>query len=73
MFETAIQDLKKENTRLIKKCDSIEVENTKILKLVDARTRRLDDLESYSRCDNLIIRGLPAASGGAGDEKYLHG
>ena len=46
VFETAIQDLKTENTGLNKKCDSIEVENTNILKFIDAQTRRLDDLES---------------------------
>jgi len=61
-FESSIRDLKVENTRFGNKCDSIVKENDVLTKIVNAQSRRIDDLETYSRCDNLIIRGLPERS-----------
>ena len=57
VFETSLRDLKSDNTRLINRCDTVEKENVNIKKLVEAQARRIDDLETYSRADNLIIRG----------------
>ena len=37
-------------------------ENARLQKLADDHNRRLDDIETYSRSDNLIFRGLPEAS-----------
>lgn len=62
VFETSIRDLKTENARLNDKCVTVEKEYSNIKKLVDSQARRIDDLEIYSRSDNLIIRGLPEQS-----------
>jgi hypothetical protein len=59
---TAMRELKSDNTRLTKQCDNITAENISLKKTIDEQGRRIDDLDSYSRCQNLIIRGLPENS-----------
>ena len=44
---SAVRDLKAENTRLAKQCDSIAKESNHLQKLADETNRRLDDLEAY--------------------------
>ena len=58
----AVKDLKTANARLVGQCDNIAQENASLKKLVTDQSRRIDDLESYSRSENLIIRGLPEQS-----------
>ena len=58
----AVRELKADNVRLAKQCESTVKENERLQKVVDVHSRRLDDIESYSRSDNLIIRGLPERS-----------
>ena len=57
-----LRDLKADNVRLKNQCEAIAGENTRLLKTVDEHRRRLDDIEAYSRSDNIIIRGLPEKS-----------
>jgi hypothetical protein len=59
---TSVRDLKGEVTRLNKQCDEVHKENTTLKQQIIIQDRRLDDLETYSRSDNLIIRGLPEQS-----------
>src|SRR5688572_23026562 len=56
---TSIRDLKGENTRLTKRCEGVELEKTQLKKQYADLHRHFDDLEAYSRSENLIIRGLP--------------
>ena len=61
-LSATVKKIEAENVRLSKRCEAIEEDN-KRLKKDDAECgRRLDDLEAYSRADNLIIRGLPESS-----------
>jgi hypothetical protein len=57
-----VRELKTENTRLAKQCEGVAKENEDLKKLVNDHGQRLDAVESYSRRDNLIIRGLPEMS-----------
>ena len=59
---TAVRDLKAENTRLARQCDSVAKDNARLQKFADETTYRLNDLEGYTKNDNLIIRGLPERS-----------
>lgn len=58
----AVRDLKGANTRLTQQCESVAKENASLKKLVSDQSYRIDDLESYSRSENLVIRGLPEKS-----------
>src|SRR5882757_6643202 len=42
--------------------DELRAENDSLRKELADQNTRLDDLEAYSRSDNLIIRGLPEKS-----------
>lgn len=61
-LNSTVKELHTENARLTKKCETTEKENARLQKIVDTHSRRLDDIESYSRSDNLIIRGIPERS-----------
>ena len=69
-----VRELKADNTRFNTQLESVANENVRLKKLLDESNRRLDDLDSYSRCDNLIIRGLPerTASERASDAPALN-
>lgn len=56
---TAIRELKTENTRLRGQCEGLTKENARLSKTVDEHQKRLDDIDAYTRSDNLIFRGLP--------------
>ena len=57
-----VRELKAENLRLNQQCETIVKANENLQKIVDDHSRRLDDIEAYSRSDNLIFRGLPESS-----------
>lgn len=57
-----LREVKAENVRLTKRCEAVEKENERLDKVVAEHGRRLEDMEAYSRTDNLIIRGLPESS-----------
>lgn len=59
---TDVRALKTENVRLAKQCDATSKENARLQKIVDGHSRRIDDIEAYSRSDNIIIRGIPERS-----------
>jgi hypothetical protein len=59
---SAVRDLKQDNIRLAKQCETLAAENVNLNKLVSVQSQRIDDLECYSRSENLIIRGLPEGS-----------
>ena len=59
---TAVRDLKRENNDLRKKQVEDGQKINVLVKLVDEQAIRLDNLENYSRSDNLVIRGLPEAT-----------
>ena len=61
-LSASIKKLDRENTRLTKCYEAIEEDNKRLKKGEAECGRRLDDLEAYSRADNLIIRGLPESS-----------
>ena len=61
-LSAAVRNLTNENTRLSKHCESISAENLALKKEISDLGRRTDDLECYSRSENLIIRGLPEKS-----------
>ena len=54
-----IREVKAENARLNGKCEGLIAENLRLTKSVEEQKKRLDDMDAYSRSDNLIIRGLP--------------
>ena len=56
---SAIRELKTENTRLRGQCEGLAKENARLSKSADEHRKRLDDMDAYTRSDNLIIRGLP--------------
>ena len=58
----AVRDLRGEATRLKKRCDDLQDENARLATTCAAQGRQLDDLECYSRNENIIIRGLPEQS-----------
>jgi len=47
---------------LLTHVDELRAENVKLNKELLQQSQRIDDLEAYSRSENLIIRGLPEAS-----------
>ena len=47
---------------LLGRMDELRTENVQLRKELSQQNQRLDDLEAYSRSDNLIIRGLPEIS-----------
>jgi len=65
-FERAIGERKTNTAPLNNKCDLTTQENDALKKIVNDQYRQIDDLESYSRCDNLIIRGLAEQSAAEG-------
>ena len=58
-LSTSVKALKDENVRLSEQCQAVQQENARLRKTADDQTRRLDELETYSRSDNLIFKGLP--------------
>jgi hypothetical protein len=54
---TTVRELKGEVVRLKSQCAEAEKQNVALLKKVTDQGQRLEDVESYSRTDNLIIRG----------------
>lgn len=58
----AIKDVKADNVRLGRRLEEAAAETTRLQRTVMEQSERLEDLESYSRSDNLIIRGLPENS-----------
>jgi hypothetical protein len=59
---SSLRDMKGEVNRVNKHCDEVAKENAALKKVVEEQDRRLEELECYSRSDNLIIRGLPEQS-----------
>jgi len=59
---TAIRELKQENSKLATMCESAAKEIIALKLTVDDQSRRLDDMEVYSRATNIIITGLPESS-----------
>jgi hypothetical protein len=55
----AINELKLDNNSLRVQNDSIKAENICLKKQLSDQCDRIDELEIYSRSDNLIIKGLP--------------
>lgn len=58
----AVRELKSDNARQAKQYDILALDNVNLQKLVSEQSRRLNELETYSRRENLIIRGLPESS-----------
>ena len=54
-----LRTMREESAQLADQCKALSAENVELKKRVELNERRVDDLERYSRCDNLIIRGLP--------------
>jgi hypothetical protein len=61
-LSASVKELKAENVRLVKRCEAAEKANERLDKIAVEHCRRLEDMEAYSRSDNLIIRGLPECS-----------
>lgn len=57
-----LRSVKEENSRLSDKCKTLDAENKDLKKQVEITGRRIDELERFSRCDNIVIRGLPEQS-----------
>ena len=52
-LSTSVKAMKDENVRLSAQCQAVQQENARLRKIADDQARRLDDLETYSRSDNL--------------------
>jgi hypothetical protein len=74
-LSATVKELKAENVRLAKRCETAENAYERLDKIAADHCRRLEDIEAYSRSDNLIIRGLPerTASERATDAPPLDG
>src|ERR1043165_7122346 len=59
---TTIHDMKGEISCLTKQCEELTKDNVSLRKTVGEQNIRVDELERYSRTDNIIIRGLPEQS-----------
>ena len=57
-----LDDLKRNNATLNTRTEELKLENATLRKQLCEHTTRLDDLEAYSRADNLIIKRLPEQS-----------
>ena len=57
-----VRDLKADNVRLTGICNDISTENVNLRKVLADQEKRIDDLECYSRSENLIIKGLSESS-----------
>jgi hypothetical protein len=53
---------KQETTELRKTCESLKEENVRIYRQLGEQATRLENLDIYSRADNLIFKGLPEKS-----------
>lgn len=53
-----LRALKADNGRLSDQCKALSAENGELKKQLSTCSQRVDDLERYSRADNIIIRGL---------------
>lgn len=66
--------LKQESVVLKRNAEALKTDNVRLQKQLDENAARLENLETYSRVDNLIFKGLPEksyaerASGNAGSE-----
>ena len=61
-LNATVKGLKADNARLTTRCQGSEENITRLQKIVNDQNRRLDDIETYSRSDNIIIKGLPERS-----------
>jgi hypothetical protein len=50
---------KQETAELRKSCQTLKEENVRLYRQLDEQATRLEGLDSYSRADNLIFKGLP--------------
>ena len=57
-----LRALKTENVHLSEQCKALSLENGQLKQQLSTCSQRVDDLERYTRSDNLIIRGLPENS-----------
>jgi hypothetical protein len=56
---STVKGVQAENVRLGRRLDEAAAETTRLKETIVSQAVRLDELESYSRSDNIIIRGLP--------------
>ena len=61
-FGATLRALKADNGRLADQCKALATENAAMKTQLTVCNQRVDELERYSRCDNLVIRGLPESS-----------
>jgi hypothetical protein len=61
-FGATLRALKADNGRLADQCKALAAENAAMKTQLTGCNQRVDELERYSRCDNLVIRGLPESS-----------
>ena len=59
---TTLRMMREETGRLTEQCNILAAENIDLKRRVENSELRVDELERYSRCDNLIIRGLPEST-----------
>ena len=62
VFNATLRALKTDIGRLTEQCKGLSVENVELKKRVAVSEQRMDDLERYSRCENIVIRGLPEST-----------
>ena len=53
---------KQETVELRKSCDALKEENVRLYRQLGEQATQLENLDIYSRADNLIIKGLPERS-----------
>jgi len=61
-FNRTLHALKKDNVALHVQVDELRIENTDLRRQVVEQNVRVEAIETYSRIDNLIIKGLPDQS-----------
>lgn len=61
-LSAAVTSLKTENSFLTKSLSEVKEENASLKQKLTQQDTRINDMETYSRCENVIIRGLPEKS-----------
>jgi hypothetical protein len=61
-LKSQLCEVQTDNTRISKKCETLQAENVELRKMFDAHDGRIEASERYSRRDNIIITGLPEDS-----------
>ena len=61
-FTKSVKDVKTENSRLSKRVDDLSADNAVLRKELTVNSQRMEDVDAYSRSDNLIIKGLSETS-----------